>query len=152
MEYAQHFILGLADFQPLRVDDILPLTVTEACGVSNFRDGHKHPMQYLVENQNGFCLSGTAGKPSDEWKWKFLMEVLNEIIPCLEMGIADRLRDRTFRVVELPRFYTATSRCFRPEVSKSHYESGLYRVHEFNKVEFFTCLLLFTCACVAVHF
>lgn len=50
------------------------------------------------------------------------------------MGIAQKLQNKTFKENELPLFYTAKSRCFRPEVSNSAYDTGLYRVHEFNKV------------------
>lgn len=50
------------------------------------------------------------------------------------MGIADKLKNRIFDETELPAFFMAKSRCFRPEISKLRHETGLYRVHEFNKV------------------
>jgi seryl-tRNA synthetase len=50
------------------------------------------------------------------------------------VGIAHRLRGRTFDANELPAFFCAESRCFRPEVSQAAAEHGLYRVHEFTKV------------------
>lgn len=50
------------------------------------------------------------------------------------MGIAHSLRNSVFNVNQLPKFFATQSRCFRPEVSHSSHESGLYRVHEFNKV------------------
>uniref|UniRef100_A0A914XYL2 serine--tRNA ligase n=1 Tax=Panagrolaimus superbus TaxID=310955 RepID=A0A914XYL2_9BILA len=54
-----------------------------------------------------------------------------------EMGIADKLANRTFKESELPKLFFAESRCFRPEISKSASEAKLYRVHEFNKLEMF---------------
>uniref|UniRef100_A0A915DNB8 BSD domain-containing protein n=1 Tax=Ditylenchus dipsaci TaxID=166011 RepID=A0A915DNB8_9BILA len=57
------------------------------------------------------CLSGTA-----------------------EMGIANTLIGRRFQEEKLPLYFMAKSRCFRPEVSDASRESGIYRVHEFNKV------------------
>lgn len=45
-----------------------------------------------------------------------------------------RLKGRVFEERELPAYFVAQSRCFRPEVSSGPVDSGLYRVHGFNKV------------------
>uniref|UniRef100_A0A183C016 serine--tRNA ligase n=1 Tax=Globodera pallida TaxID=36090 RepID=A0A183C016_GLOPA len=77
--------------------------------------GDEHPSAELRANTyNGLCLSGTA-----------------------EMGIARRLKGRVFDECELPAYFMAQSRCFRPELASNQMDSGLYRVHEFNKIELF---------------
>lgn len=60
------------------------------------------------------CLSGTA-----------------------EMSIGGSLQNQIFREEDLPLKFTAVSRCFRAETSSLEEERGLYRVHEFTKVEMF---------------
>jgi len=60
------------------------------------------------------CLSGTA-----------------------EMAIGGSLQDRIFEEDELPLKLAAISRCYRAETSSLEEERGLYRVHEFTKVEIF---------------
>uniref|UniRef100_A0AC35GXF8 Serine--tRNA ligase n=1 Tax=Panagrolaimus sp. PS1159 TaxID=55785 RepID=A0AC35GXF8_9BILA len=101
-------------FEEIEVSDILPKKITQGCGVNVRTDAASHAIQYEVTDFPKMCLSGTA-----------------------EMGIADKLANRTFKESELPKLFLAESRCFRPEISKSASEAKLYRVHEFNKLEMF---------------
>uniref|UniRef100_A0A915LGW2 serine--tRNA ligase n=1 Tax=Meloidogyne javanica TaxID=6303 RepID=A0A915LGW2_MELJA len=112
----------------VNVEDILPVSTTRACGVP-FQTG-QNPMQYRIFNADDiynssqkqielsddldFCLSGTA-----------------------EMGIANQLKNRVFQQDQLPTYFLSESTCFRPEISKGGLECGLYRVHQFKKVEMF---------------
>ena len=55
------------------------------------------------------------------------------------MGIAGLLQGRCFEEAQLQdgiRFATL-SRCFRPEIGRGRAAHGLYRVHEFTKIELF---------------
>nr|CAD2142580.1 unnamed protein product [Meloidogyne enterolobii] len=135
LDYALNFVwkqLQLDDnvknVEMVNVDDILPVSTTRACGVP-FQTG-QNPMQYRIFNADDiynssqkqielsddldFCLSGTA-----------------------EMGIANQLRNRVFQQDQLPTYFLSESTCFRPEISKGGLECGLYRVHQFKKVEMF---------------
>lgn len=111
----------------INVEDVIPVSATRACGVP-FQTG-QNPMQYRVYYANDlyngqkqidlsddldFCLSGTA-----------------------EMGIANQIKNRIFQQDQLPTYFLAESTCFRPEISCGHLECGLYRVHQFKKVEIF---------------
>lgn len=60
------------------------------------------------------CLSGTA-----------------------EMALAGYLSGKNLSKESLPLKLAAISRCYRAETSNLHEERGLYRVHEFTKVEMF---------------
>jgi hypothetical protein len=46
-----------------------------------------------------------------------------------------RLKGRIFDENQLPTYFLAESNCFRPEVAGGGLEGGLYRVHEFKKVD-----------------
>nr|CAD2179022.1 unnamed protein product [Meloidogyne enterolobii] len=135
LDYAFNFVwkqLQLDDnvknVEMVNVEDILPVSTTRACGVP-FQTG-QNPMQYRIfyvddiynssqkqielSDDLDFCLSGTA-----------------------EMGIANQLRNRVFQQDQLPTYFLSESTCFRPEISKGGLECGLYRVHQFKKVEMF---------------
>lgn len=52
-----------------------------------------------------------------------------------EMGVAAYLSGRTFSHEELPQRFVTVSRCYRPEVAQGRLSHGIYRVHEFMKVQ-----------------
>lgn len=52
-----------------------------------------------------------------------------------EMALASFFKGR--RLKNTPEFFTSASRCFRPEVAYGAGATGIYRVHEFTKVEMF---------------
>lgn len=58
-----------------------------------------------------------------------------------EMALAGYFSGKTFKPSELPKKAMAVSRCFRREASSTHNEKGIYRVHNFTKVEMFSVSL-----------
>lgn len=101
-------------FELISVPDILPARNIEACGMKVF--GERNQVYKLSGDTNGnvLCLSGTS-----------------------EMALATYLSNRCFRRNELPKKLMSVSRCFRAETSSVHEEKGIFRVHQFNKVEMF---------------
>jgi len=108
---AEQFVLT-AGFIPISVPDILPMSISAACGLVQRSD---HPIQYRLRHQRDWGISGTS-----------------------EMGLSAFLTDEIFDEIDLPLRLTSTSRCYRPEICNSAVEAKLYRVHEFTKVEMFT--------------
>ncbi|KAL1122612.1 hypothetical protein AAG570_002939 [Ranatra chinensis] len=100
-------------FQLVSVPDILDRGIIEGCGMDT--RGERNQVYSLdTDHGNDLCLSGTA-----------------------EMGIARLLMNQKFSSSELPARFAAVSRCYRAETSKVSEEKGLYRVHQFTKVEMF---------------
>ncbi|KAH8020484.1 hypothetical protein HPB51_002433 [Rhipicephalus microplus] len=100
-------------FTPVYVPDLLHPDHIEACGMAT--TGLRNQVYRLRTNWGTeVCLSGTA-----------------------EMGLANMYRDRCLDVSELPQRLMAVSRCYRAEISSTKEEKGIYRVHQFNKVEMF---------------
>ncbi|XP_063979815.1 uncharacterized protein LOC135163871 [Diachasmimorpha longicaudata] len=104
------------DFKLISVPDILPTQVIEKCGM--VVDGER-TLIYSLDDLYGddFSLSGTA-----------------------EMALATKLINSNIDFKNnLPLKLAAVSRCFRAEISNSAEEQGIYRVHQFTKVEMFAC-------------
>lgn len=97
-------------FELISVPDILPRSVIEGCGM-NTRGARTQV--YSLENDSDLCLSGTS-----------------------EMALAGYLSNKTLSQ-DLPLKLAAISRCYRAETSNLLEERGIYRVHEFTKVEMF---------------
>lgn len=102
--------LTAANFQLISVPDILPANVIEGCGFSTKGDRNQ---VYKLDHQD-LCLSGTS-----------------------EMALAAYFANRTIPVSKAPVKKIAFSRCYRAETSGLQEEKGIYRVHQFNKVEMF---------------
>ncbi|XP_011298237.1 serine--tRNA ligase, mitochondrial [Fopius arisanus] len=102
-------------FKLISVPDILPTQVIEKCGM--VVDGER-TLVYSLGNFYGddLSLSGTA-----------------------EMALATKLINSNWQLEKLPLRLAAVSRCFRAEISNSAEEQGIYRVHQFTKVEMFAC-------------
>ncbi|XP_044737527.1 serine--tRNA ligase, mitochondrial [Chrysoperla carnea] len=100
-------------FVLLSVPDILPSQIIEKCGMNT--KGERNQV-YALDEKHGenLCLSGTS-----------------------EMAIAGFLMNKTFPEDQLPLKLAAVSRCYRAETSNIHEERGIYRVHQFTKVEMF---------------
>ncbi|XP_014666884.1 PREDICTED: serine--tRNA ligase, mitochondrial-like [Priapulus caudatus] len=98
----------------MSVPDLLHPQVIDACGMPV--TGDRSQVYHIDKNRHGrdLALSGTA-----------------------EMALAGYHANRSFPLYSLPRQLQAVSRCFRAEVSHSLNEKGLYRVHQFTKVEMF---------------
>jgi seryl-tRNA synthetase len=52
-----------------------------------------------------------------------------------EIGLTSMYYDTIFHSNEMPRKFMGLSHCFRPEVSSGHETRGIYRLHQFTKVE-----------------
>ncbi|XP_076678736.1 seryl-tRNA synthetase, mitochondrial isoform X1 [Andrena cerasifolii] len=102
-------------FKLVSVPDIIPTKVIERCGLIS---DNGRTLVYNLNPSYGddYSLSGTA-----------------------EMSLAYKVMNTTFHTAELPLKMAAVSRCFRAETSSIMEERGIYRVHQFTKVEMFVC-------------
>jgi seryl-tRNA synthetase len=98
-------------FSLMSVPDILPPDVINACGMQT--DGDRTQIYRLMPS--GLCLSGTS-----------------------EMALAGFFAGSKIPRDKMPIKVTAVSRCFRAETSAIQEEKGIYRVHQFTKVEMFS--------------
>ncbi|XP_033624747.1 serine--tRNA ligase, mitochondrial-like [Asterias rubens] len=101
-------------FRALSVPDLVQPLVFEGCGM---RTKGLHTQVYKLDRRKhdrDLCLSGTA-----------------------EVGLAGYFMDRVLDQTELPQKVFAISQCFRAETTHSAEARGLYRVHQFTKVEMF---------------
>ncbi|XP_067001022.2 serine--tRNA ligase, mitochondrial [Anabrus simplex] len=101
-------------FQLVSVPDILPREIIESCGMDT-----KGPRTQVYEldpelYDADVCLSGTS-----------------------EMALAGLHMNTKFPIKDLPLKLAAVSRCYRAETSSIADERGIYRVHQFTKVEMF---------------
>uniref|UniRef100_A0A1A9WFW9 serine--tRNA ligase n=1 Tax=Glossina brevipalpis TaxID=37001 RepID=A0A1A9WFW9_9MUSC len=103
-------ILKQKQFRLLTVPDILPKHIIEGCGMPT--DGERSQVYKL---ESGDCLSGTS-----------------------EMALAGYFSNTILKENELPIKVAAVSRCYRAETSSLQEEKGIYRVHQFTKVEMFS--------------
>ncbi|XP_076068626.1 seryl-tRNA synthetase, mitochondrial [Oratosquilla oratoria] len=99
-------------FTLLSVPDLLYSEIIESCGMDT--KGPRTQVYHLANQEKDVCLSGTA-----------------------EMAIAGYLKNKVFTAQELPLKFAAVSRCYRAETSSLKEERGIYRVHNFGKVEMF---------------
>lgn len=70
---------------------------------------------YKIEGNNNLCLSGTS-----------------------EMALAGYFANKIIPINDMPIKLMAVSRCYRAETSGLQEERGIYRVHNFTKVEMFS--------------
>ncbi|GAB0086121.1 Seryl-tRNA synthetase [Sergentomyia squamirostris] len=102
--------LSRHNFELITVPDIVPAQVIEGCGFST--TGDRNQVYKLTESP--LCLSGTS-----------------------EMALAAYFSGEIHPEDLLPLKVMAVSRCYRAEVSGTQEERGIYRVHQFSKVEMF---------------
>ncbi|XP_043260842.1 serine--tRNA ligase, mitochondrial [Colletes gigas] len=102
-------------FKLVSVPDIIPTKVIERCGLIS---DNERTLVYTLNSSYGdnYSLSGTS-----------------------EMALAYKIMNTTFSIDDLPLKLAAVSRCFRAETSSTINERGIYRVHQFTKVEMFVC-------------
>ncbi|EFX86781.1 hypothetical protein DAPPUDRAFT_44560 [Daphnia pulex] len=95
------------------VPDLLHSRLIESCGMDTKSE---RTQVYKLEPKfyGDICLSGTA-----------------------EMALASYFTGSAVPVSELPIKMAAVSRCYRAETSNVQEERGIYRVHQFTKVEMF---------------
>lgn len=108
IDYTLHGLKCEEGFRQLMVPDVLNTQTPVACGLTSKSDSK---LLFTLKTNADYCLAGTA-----------------------EMGIASYLEDEILNVDQLPLKFVAVSRCYRPEISSSNIQKGLYRVHEFTKV------------------
>ncbi|GAB6032097.1 hypothetical protein CHUAL_010461 [Chamberlinius hualienensis] len=106
------FLLKKKKFQLVGVPDLLPSQIISGCGMN--LHGERNQVYKLNRHHYGdMCLSGTA-------EMSLAAMFANEVVDC-----------------ELPLKLASASRCYRAEVSNIQEEKGIYRVHQFTKVEMF---------------
>lgn len=105
-------------FKLVSVPDILPDELIQRCGMDTV--GERNQIYTLDDNYYGkkWCLSGTS-----------------------EMALAGSLMNKNIPKSKLPLKLCSVSRCYRAEVSNIAEEKGIYRVHQFTKVEMFGACL-----------
>uniref|UniRef100_A0A2M4AUC1 serine--tRNA ligase n=2 Tax=Anopheles triannulatus TaxID=58253 RepID=A0A2M4AUC1_9DIPT len=106
-------------FRLISVPDLLPARIIESCGMST--TGNRNQVYKVTtglptadDPRDALCLSGTS-----------------------EMALAGYFSGRVLPADRLPLRLAAVSRCYRAETSALHEEKGIYRVHQFTKVEMF---------------
>lgn len=105
-------------FKLVSVPDILPEELIRRCGMDTV--GERNQVYTLDSNCYGhnWCLSGTS-----------------------EMALAGSLMNKNISKDKLPLKLCSVSRCYRAEVSSIAEEKGIFRVHQFTKVEMFGACL-----------
>lgn len=105
-------------FKLVSVPDILPDELIKRCGMDTV--GERNQVYTLDSNCYGhsWCLSGTS-----------------------EMALAGSLMNKNISKDKLPLKMCSVSRCYRAEVSSIAEEKGIFRVHQFTKVEMFGACL-----------
>ena len=92
--------------------DLLHPSIISACGM--MVEGDRTQVYQLDPGYGQVALSGTA-----------------------EMALGEYLAGKTLTREQLPGLMCAVSRCYRAETGRMGEEKGLYRVHQFTKVEMF---------------
>ncbi|KAF5289822.1 hypothetical protein FQA39_LY14977 [Lamprigera yunnana] len=102
------------NFELVSVPDILHRNTIEACGLNT--RGDRTQVYTLDSKLHGpdLCLSGTS-----------------------EMSLASLYTNKVLARKDLPIKLAAVSRCYRAETSSIVEEKGIFRVHQFTKVEMF---------------
>ncbi|NXQ29559.1 SYSM protein, partial [Alaudala cheleensis] len=96
-------------FLPMTVPDLLRGAVLEGCGVPQSQVYSIDPARF-----EDLCLAGTS-----------------------EVGIAGYFMDHAVQLQDLPVRVVCSSTCYRTETNTGRDPWGLYRVHQFTKVEMF---------------
>lgn len=106
-------------FLPISAPDLVKLEMVEACGFQPRDPGSSQIYHVAPEatdlSEGSMALAGTA-----------------------EIPLAGMLSQRILQASELPGRYVAFGRCFRAEAgARGRDTRGLYRLHQFSKVEMF---------------
>lgn len=105
-------------FRMIIPPSIVKTEITNACGFrprDQNNEKQVYELQADVASDSGLCLTGTA-----------------------EIPLAGLMSNHTFNDTELPTKYVGISRSYREEAGAAGRDTrGLYRVHEFTKVELF---------------
>lgn len=113
VQYAMRALLG-EDYTPIITPDVARVEVLEGIGFIP-RDPDPEKRQIYSLSDTDLCLIATA-----------------------EITLGGMHRDRIFDELDLPKKYVGLSHCFRTEAGAPGRDTrGLYRVHQFTKVEMF---------------
>lgn len=97
-------------FTPVTTPDLAKIDLARSCG---FQPRDPSEQLYTIENSN-LCLVGTS-----------------------EIALAGLLSESVLPSNELPQKFGGFSHCFRMEAGRGAVSKGLYRLHQFSKVEMF---------------
>jgi len=86
----------------------------------------------LVNKKSGF---GTGNLPKFENELYFTKKNDLVLIPTAEVSVTNIYAEETLREKDLPKKFFAFTECYRTETGKHMGEKGLFRLHEFEKVE-----------------
>jgi seryl-tRNA synthetase len=112
VQYAMHTCVK-AGYTPIITPDLATVDILEGIGFMP-RDKAETRQVYTIADTD-LCLIATA-----------------------EITLGGMHRDRIFKETELPKRYVGLSHCFRTEAGAAGRDTrGLYRVHQFTKVEMF---------------
>jgi seryl-tRNA synthetase len=113
VQYAMQTLIAQG-YTPIITPDLARVEVLEGIGFMP-RDPNPETRQVYIVADTDLCLVGTA-----------------------EITLGGMHRDQTFELPQLPRKYVGLSHCFRTEAGAPGRDTrGLYRVHQFTKVEMF---------------
>jgi seryl-tRNA synthetase len=117
VQYAMQSLIGRG-YTPVITPDLARVEVLEGIGFMP-RDPNPETRQVYTIADTDLCLVGTA-----------------------EITLGGMHRNQTFEAPQLPRKYVGLSHCFRTEAGAPGRDTrGLYRVHQFTKVEMFAFCL-----------
>jgi seryl-tRNA synthetase len=114
VQFTLHNLRTKYNFTMMSVPDLVRQEIIEGCG---FKTSGERTQVYRLDRDvhNGnVCLAGTG-----------------------EFPLAGFFANKCLREEDLPCRLTTASRCYRAETSDVARERGLYRVHQFTKVEMF---------------
>jgi seryl-tRNA synthetase len=117
VHYAMHTLIQRG-YTPVITPDLARAEVLEGIGFMP-RDPNPETRQVYTIADSDLCLVGTA-----------------------EITLGGMHRNQTFDLAQLPKKYVGLSHCFRTEAGAPGRDTqGLYRVHQFTKVEMFAFCL-----------
>ncbi|KAJ3143140.1 seryl-tRNA synthetase [Physocladia obscura] len=123
--YAMDTLVQFHGFTPILVPDVIRHEVLEACGFSP-RAGVQDPQTYFLKTH---LDQGDAGGEYNPFR---LCLAATAEFPLAAMHAGEALKPN-----ELPIKYVGLGRAFRAEGLAGSANRGLYRVHQFSKVEMF---------------
>ncbi|GIY93088.1 hypothetical protein CEXT_260701 [Caerostris extrusa] len=124
-------------FQLVTVPDIIPKSFLENCGMptenkhSQTANGHKYMSTAVLILKMTIMQKYEVFHIDDSWASDLCLSGTSE------MALASYLSDEIHDVSKLPIKLCAASRCYRAEAKRNQKEKGIYRVHNFTKVEMF---------------
>lgn len=127
LRWSMNELVSKYNFTPVIVPNIIHDHIIQNCG---FPTKTSRSQVYKISGNNEeSILDENAPRENSD----------NKTHSCLagtsEFALASIHIGDSIPVEELPKRFCAVSRCYRAEMSKSHLEWGLYRVHYFNKLE-----------------